>query len=146
MASEPSFPSDIHKGGIDIMEEQLKKILARVFNLEMPQAINDTDSLIRDLGADSLDFVEIIHLIERNFGVVIKADEIMLGGSGLAMDELFVDGRLTADGAELLSVAFAAKQAQFRNGMTKVELFTLLTVADLAAIVRTKLATGGVHA
>jgi acyl carrier protein len=128
------------------MEVKLKDILARVFNLETPDSIDDSDSLIADLGADSLDFVEIIHLIEKTFGVVIKTDEIMLGGSGLAMDELFVDGRLTGDGADRLKSAFHAKQQQIRESMTKVEMFSLLTVADLAAIVRAKLAAGGTHA
>jgi len=128
------------------MNQQLKEILARVFNLESADSINDSDSLIADLGADSLDFVEIIHLIERTFGVVIKTDEIMLGGSGLAMDELFVDGRLTGDGADRLKGVFPAKQEQFRESMTKVDMFSLLTVADLAAIIQAKLAGGGEHA
>lgn len=127
------------------MNEQLKEILARVFNLEDPASINDNASLIADLGADSLDFVEIIHLIEKGFGVVIKTDEIMLGGSGLTMDELFVDGCLTADGAVRLQSAFPAKPGQFCASMTKVAMFSLLTVADLAAIVRTKLDGGGAH-
>lgn len=128
------------------MGQQLNEILARVFNLETPDTINDSDSLIVDLGADSLDFVEIIHLIERTFGVVIRTDEIMLGGSGLSMGNLFVDGRLTSPGAEQLTAAFPAKQGQFREGMTKVEMFSLLTVADLEAIVHAKLIAGGAHA
>ena len=128
------------------MEAQLKEILARVFNLETPDAINGEDSLIADLGADSLDFVEIIHLIERGFGVVIRTDEIMLGGSGLTMEELFLDGRLTADGAVRLGSAFPAKKEQLSAAMTKVALFSLLTVADLAALVRSKLDNGGAHA
>lgn len=128
------------------MNQQLKEILARVFNLEDVETINDNDSLIVDLGADSLDFVELIHLIERTFGVVIKTDEIMLGGSGLNMDELFVDGRLTSDGAMQLKKAFPAKQEQFRESMTKVDMFSLLTVFDLAAIIQVKMAAGGTHA
>lgn len=128
------------------MEIKLKEILARVFNLESRDNINNSDSLITDLGADSLDFVEIIHLIERTFGVVIKTDEIMLGGSGLAMEELFLDGRLTGDGAARLKGAFPAKQEQFRESMTKVDMFSLLTVADLKAIIQAKLDSGVAHA
>lgn len=130
----------------DYSNDQLIEILARVFNLESADSINDSDSLIADLGADSLDFVEIIHLIERTFGVVIKTDEILLGGSGLAMDELFIDGRLTGDGAARLKGVFPAKQEQFRESMTKVDMFSLLTVEDLAAIVQAKLFRGGDHA
>jgi acyl carrier protein len=128
------------------MEEKLKDILALVFNLESPDGILDTDSLIEDLGADSLDFVEILHLIERNFGVVIKSSEIMLGGSNLAMEELFRDGRLTAGGTDSLKTSFTEKRDRFREGMTKLELFSLLTVGDLAAIIRLKGGDGGAHA
>jgi len=128
------------------VETTLKEILTQVFNLESSASINDSDSLIADLGADSLDFVEIIHLIERKFGVMIKTDEIMLGGSGLAMDELFVDGRLSADGAERLKSSFPAKQQQFQESMSKVEMFSLLTVADLIAIIQAKLDGGAAHA
>lgn len=125
------------------MDAALQEILGQVFNLESPATIRESDSLIADLGADSLDFVELLHLIERNLGVVIRTDEIMLAGSGLQMAELFVDGRLSAVGAERLQLAFPAKAGQFRTAMTKVEMFSLLTVADLAAIIRAKQAEGG---
>jgi acyl carrier protein len=128
------------------MDPKLNEILAQVFNLESPDSIKDTDSLINDLGADSLDFVEIIHLIERNFGVIIKTNEIMLGGKDLTMEQLFADGRLTSRGAESLKEAFSGKKDMFREGMTKVELFTLLTVGDLEGIIRSKMVSGGANA
>ncbi len=121
------------------MEEKLKDILARVFNLESPGSIRMTDSLIDDLGADSLDFVEILHLVERNFGVVIRTSEILMGRSGLPEKELFVDGTLNPKGVEILRAAFPGKRDAFREGMTKVALFSLLTVGDLAAIIRSKM-------
>jgi len=124
------------------MQAALNQLLAQVFNLESPDTIKGSDSLIADLGADSLDFVEILHLIERSFGVVIRTDEILLGGSGLKMDALFADGRLSATGAGLLQSAFPAKSEQFRAEMTKVEMFSLLTVADLLAIIQAKQAAG----
>ncbi len=127
------------------MEEKLKEILARVFNLESPGSIRMTDSLIGDLGADSLDFVEILHLVERNFGVVIRTSEILTGPSGAPENELFADGTLTPKGVEVLRAAFAGKRDAFREGMTKVDLFSLLTVGDLAAIIRKKM-EGRAHA
>ena len=128
------------------MEKRLQEILARVFNLESTDSISPSASLIKDLGADSLDFVEIIHLIERNFGVVIKTGEIILGGTGLSEDRLFVDGCLTANGAEALKSAFPSRISLFREGMTKIDFFSLLTVGDLTAIIRSKMAAGGADA
>jgi len=128
------------------MEDQLKEILARVFNLESAASIRMTDSLIDDLGADSLDFVEILHLVERTFGVVIRTSEILLGRSGLPDEELFIDGKLSPRGVEVLQGTFAGKRSAFREGMTKVDLFSLLTVGDLAGIIRSKMQEGAAHA
>lgn len=127
------------------MERKLKEILARVFNLESAESIRDSDSLIADLRADSLDFVEMLHLVERNFGVVLKADEIMTGGGGLSPDDLFVEGKLTPQGVELLRARFGARGDSLREGMGKVALFSLLTVGDLTAIIQAKIAAGEGH-
>lgn len=128
------------------MEEKLRDILCRVFNLDSPGSIRMTDSLIADLGADSLDFVEILHLVERTFGVVIRTSEILTGKSDVPEREMFVDGRLSARGVEVLRDTFAGKRGDFREGMTKVDLFSLVTVGDLAAIIRSKTEAGAAHA
>lgn len=121
------------------MDEKLRQILASVFNLETSGSIRDTDSLIADLGADSLDFVELLFLIEQNFGVVLKADEIMLGGSKLKAAEIFDEGKLTSEGAKMLKANLGHKKESIKEGMGKVALFSLLTVGDLASIIRLKM-------
>jgi hypothetical protein len=70
----------------------------------------------------------------------------MLGGSDLSMDQLFVDGTLSDEGTARLKESFPAKQANFRAGMNKVEMFSLLTVADLHSIIAAKLEAGGANA
>jgi hypothetical protein len=47
---------------------------------------------------------------------------------------------------EQLIANFPAKQGRFHAGMPKAALYSLLTVADLAAIIRAKLEAGGSHA
>lgn len=39
-------------------------------------AINDNAMLKQDLGIDSLDFVDIVVIVERNFGFKIKPEEM----------------------------------------------------------------------
>lgn len=39
-------------------------------------AINDDARLIEDLGIDSLDFVDIVVIVERHFGFKIKPEEM----------------------------------------------------------------------
>jgi acyl carrier protein len=41
-----------------------------------PQSINDNASLKDDLGIDSLDFVDIVVIVEKHFGFKIKPEEM----------------------------------------------------------------------
>ena len=41
-----------------------------------PSAISETASFKNDLGIDSLDFVDIVVIVEKNFGFKIKAEEM----------------------------------------------------------------------
>lgn len=57
------------------LQERLKKLLIEDLNLEdvTPEEIADDDPLFKDgLGLDSLDAVELVVLVEKHFGVVIK--------------------------------------------------------------------------
>ena len=57
------------------IKEQLKKIIVEELNLEEvnPEEIEDAAPLFGEgLGLDSLDAVEIVVLLEKHFGVVVK--------------------------------------------------------------------------
>jgi acyl carrier protein len=41
-----------------------------------PKAISENSSFRRDLGIDSLDFVDIVVIVEKKFGFKIKAEEM----------------------------------------------------------------------
>ena len=55
--------------------EKVKAILAEQFDVEEDKVTADTD-LQEDLGADSLDVVDLLMSIEDEFGVEIPDDEI----------------------------------------------------------------------
>ena len=55
--------------------EKVKAILAEQFDVEEDKVTADTD-LQEDLGADSLDVVDLLMSIEDEFGVVVPDDEI----------------------------------------------------------------------
>jgi acyl carrier protein len=118
------------------IEAQLRQTLLPVFGFSSVDQIPENASLVRDLGADSLDFVEIVYLIERDFDVVLKTNELVFSGVSVPMDTLFVEGKLTEEGAALLQEKLPDSNGQFRAGMTKVDLFQSLSVRDLADIVR----------
>ena len=118
------------------IENQLREYLLPVFGFNSIDQIPADAALVTELGADSLDFVEIVYLIEQHFGVVLKTSELVLSGVPLKEDELFVDGKLTEDAAKLLKKQLPDGNIQFEPGMTKVDLFQSLTVQDLANIIK----------
>jgi acyl carrier protein len=57
------------------IEEIVKTFL--VEELEVDENVIAPDALLKDtLGIDSLDFVDIVVIVERNFGFKIKAEEM----------------------------------------------------------------------
>ncbi|MDR2805244.1 MAG: acyl carrier protein [Dysgonamonadaceae bacterium] len=57
------------------IEEKVKNFL--IEDIEVEEAVIKPDaSLKNDLGIDSLDFVDIVVIVERNFGFKIKAEEM----------------------------------------------------------------------
>ena len=57
------------------IEKAINKFL--VEEIEIDEELISDDALLKnDLGIDSLDFVDIVVLVERNFGFKIKAEEM----------------------------------------------------------------------
>lgn len=117
---------------ITAIENRLQEILLPVFGLVAVDELPVNASLIRDIGADSLDFVEIIYLIEKEFGIALKPGEIVSGGAKIDTDDFFVEGRLTASGLAALQNHVPDNADRFEEGMTKIDLFRSITVSDLA--------------
>lgn len=57
------------------VESRVKKLIAEMLNLD-PENVRDDSSVMNDLGADSLDVVEIVMGLEEEFGVEIEDDEV----------------------------------------------------------------------
>ena len=58
------------------MSEELNEILRHNLQLNFDHMFNDSDLIIEDLGADSLNIVEIIMEIESEFDIDIDDNEI----------------------------------------------------------------------
>jgi len=118
------------------IESQLRQTLLPVFGFTSIDQIPEDASLVKDLGADSLDFIEIVYLIERDFGVTLKTNELVFSGAAVPTDSLFAEGKLTEDGAAMLREKLPDSNGRFRAGMTKVDLFQSVSVRDLADVIR----------
>lgn len=55
--------------------EKIRELLVSQFDIEVSQINEDTD-IAEDLGADSLDSVELIMMLEEEFGIVITDETI----------------------------------------------------------------------
>ena len=118
---------------------KLREMLLQVFCLNSIDEIQEHHALVKDLGAESIDFVEILYLIEKNFSVVLKANEIILGGEKIMDTDIFVNDRLTDAGVKILKNKFDVRSAEcLESGMTKIEILSMITVRDLAKIIRIK--------
>lgn len=128
---------------MDEIEKKLAALLVPVLGANSPDEIRPELSLVEDLGAESLDFVEITYLVKKEFKVELKVGAIVSGAASMNPEELFIDGALTEAGAATVNAKLPASGGRFKAGMTKADIFSALTVADLAALIRLKIQEKG---
>ena len=68
------------------IKEKVREFLVEDLEIE-EEKINDDATLKDDLGIDSLDFVDIVVIVEKKFGFKIKAEEM----TGVATFSQFCD-------------------------------------------------------
>jgi acyl carrier protein len=76
--------------------EKVRELLASQFELEISKITKDTD-IVGDLGADSLDLVEMIMMLEEEFGIVIT-DEAIYGYKTVGEITAFIENMLDKNG------------------------------------------------
>jgi acyl carrier protein len=117
------------------IEEKIKEMLVPILGLQSKEEIKSDSALVRDLGAESIDFVEILYSIETELGVKIKIQEIAMTEYNSEGSDL-QDGKITAEIAKKLNKDF--KTDRFTEGQTVKELFETFTVRDLATVIERK--------
>lgn len=91
--------------------------------------VSKTSLVIDDLGAESLDFLDIAFRLERSFGVKIPRGEIQKAAEQRAGEAFEVDGRLTLSGAEALRDALPeADPSAIQPGFPVRDIPRLFTV------------------
>ena len=121
---------------IQEIEKKLSEELVPILGLDSVEDVKPDSALVRDLGAESIDYVEILYMIETEFGVKIKIEELMM--ASVVDGETPDDGRLTAKMAEKLNRDYDSHQ--FAAGQTTKDVFNVFTVHNLAVIIHKKLA------
>lgn len=114
--------------------DELKKAINETLRVE-EGSITPESSLIRDLGAESLDFLDINYRMEQIFGIRMARHFILehieeMFGEGAAIDE---DGRLTDKAVSLLRIRFGGDKADLAHGMDMDSVPALITVQSMTA-------------
>ncbi len=101
-----------------------------------------TSNLMADLGAESIDLLDLSFLIEESFGITIEADEFERQASGqVPSGEYERDGCLTSLAvAELRKALPEVPPETLRPGMKKIEVPSVLNVAVFVHLIQRKLA------
>ena len=121
--------------------ERLRPLLADSLAISA-DAITMQSRLIDDLGADSLDFVDLIFAIEKSFGARIReADLAVLTRLDFASPEVMREGFLTPAALERVA-PFLPELASVADPsrVTPAQLFSMLTVESLCIMIERELA------
>jgi acyl carrier protein len=99
--------------------------------------------LIDDLGADSLDFVDLVFAIEKEFDVKLReADLNFLGRLDFSSPTVMKDGFITEQTLETLAPMLPALQhVADRAHVTPGQLFSMLTVDSVRLMIERRLAS-----
>ena len=96
-------------------------------------------TLVGDLGAESIDFLDIVFKLEKAFDITIPREELSPEDI-LTNSQYVLDGVVTADGmAELKRRMPWANLEEFEKSPKVQDFGNLLTVGDLCAYVSSKL-------
>lgn len=101
-------------------------------------------SLFEDLGAESLDLLDIIFRLEKTFGIKIPRGNLvleMLATAGVREEDVIVDGAVTELGAKLLRQRMPeVKPEKIKTGFCIDDIPSLFTVQTFVKTVQEQLA------
>lgn len=125
------------------VELRVRKVIAESLCVELDE-VQVSSNLINDLGAESIDFLDIMFRLEKEFSIKIPQREIERRARGdMPQEEFEIEGILQPKGlARLKELIPEIDRGAWRDGMALRELPSLFTVAVFCGIVSRKLAGG----
>lgn len=114
--------------------DELKKAIIETLRVD-EKTIKPESSLMKDLGAESLDFLDINYRLEQAFGIKMARHFVLehieeMFGEGTAIDE---DGKLTEKSIEMLRMRFGEDMPDLQPGMDMDEVPAFITVQSIAS-------------
>ena len=126
----------------DEIYSKVSATLVEALNVD-EEDIKPTSTLQGDLGAESIDFLDIVFRLEREFGIKIPRGELFPESIFQGDPELVQDGRVTPKGLEELKSKMPfADLTQFEEDPEVGNLSNLFTVDLIARYIQGKLESG----
>ena len=119
--------------------EEVKEVLIDALGLDDDE-VTEAATLMGDLGAESIDFLDIVFRLEKSFGIKIPREELFPADALLSNPDFVSNGKLTEKGLE----EFKAKMPHsditaFQEDPDVNKLADLFTVASVVNFVDIKL-------
>ena len=126
------------------IETTLRELVAQSLALGADEVARES-RLIDDLGADSLDFIDLIFSMEKAFGIKVRDSELdFLSRLDFSSPAVMREGYLTPDAVERLEEWLPLlRNVPDPAKVTPRELFSLITVETLCILVERKLRSAG---
>lgn len=119
--------------------EKVKESIVEALGVD-EEEVTATATLFEDLGAESLDLLDIVFRLEKAFGIKIPRGGIqqdIIAAEGMKEEEVLVDGALTALGAQKLRERMPEVDgARIYEGFRVDDIPTLFTVQTFVNIVK----------
>lgn len=121
----------------DEVFEKVKDALVDALGVDDDEVTADA-TMVGDLGAESIDFLDIVFKLEKSFDIQIPRDELFPDDI-LTNAEYVQDGKVTEAGIKKLKERMPfADLAKFESNPMVQDFGNLLTVSDLCRYVTTK--------
>lgn len=122
--------------------EKVQEAVIEALGVE-PDEVQPDSVLFDDLGAESLDLLDIVFRIEKTFGIKVPRSGIqdeVLAAEGVKAEDVVVEGALTALGAEKLRENMTeVDKEKIYEGFRLDDLPALFTVQTFVNIVKKQL-------
>lgn len=123
-------------------QERIARCVAQVLAKSVDE-IKPESRLIHDLGADSLDLVELMYVMEDEFAIKLEKQDLSLSAQlGLPEEDVHDHEVLKSAALAMLRERYPEAQDLLHEGVTRAQLAPLITIAALAVGIDNKLAKG----
>ena len=120
--------------------EGVRQTLAQCLEIDLEEVAADS-RLVEDLGADSLDFVDMIFLLEERFGVELRGGELdALTRLDPGSEDVMQDGKLTE--SVLVKLRPWLPDLGEAEAVTPAEVFGMIRVENVWMAIESRVGAG----